>query len=94
MKRLDKYNVPIDVREFVKEYIKENLAAYELVQIIRKSTHPDDDYLYMVSAKHTNGTYAVWTCVNMSTKSMNHGHYGLDSIEACEKIFEENYFNI
>lgn len=42
----------------------------------------------MVSAKKSNGTYAVWTAWNEATQSLNHGHYDLKSLEECEKGFE------
>lgn len=57
----------------------------------KKSYHPDDSHLYMVSAKKGDGTYAVWTSWNQKTESLNHGHYGLQSEEACEKIMDEFY---
>lgn len=82
------------VRKNVEIYVKRHLPQYEVLETRRKSSHPDDHYLYMVSAKNTkDGTYAVWTAWNESTQSLNHGHYALDSIEDCEKIFAE-YQNI
>ena len=79
-----------EVKKDVELYFKEHLPQYTVVlEIRRKSNHPDDDYLYMVSAKKSDNTYAVWTW-NESTKSLNHGHYNLKSVEDCEKIFEEH----
>lgn len=80
------------VIEHVKLYFKENLPRYAVLEVRKKSYHPDDDHLYMVSAKKEDGTYAVWTSWNEATQSLNHGHYGLSSIEDCEKIFEEFYY--
>lgn len=39
------------VREHVELYFKENLPKYTVLEIRRKSSHPDDSYLFMVSAK-------------------------------------------
>ena len=81
-----------EVRKHVECYLKENLPEYTLLEIRRKSYHPDDDYLYMVSARAEDGTYAVWTAWNESTQSLNYRHYALKDEEDCEKIFEEYYF--
>lgn len=82
-----------EVREHIELYFKENLPQYTVLEIRRKSSHPDDAHLFMVSAKKSNGTYAVWTGWNEATQNLNHGHYDLQSIEECGKIFEEFYFN-
>ena len=50
-----------EVREHVELYFKENLPKYTVLEIRRKSSHPDDSYLFMVSAKKFSGTYAVWS---------------------------------
>lgn len=83
----------VEVIEVVKAYFKEHLPKYDVLRVSRKSYHPDDSYLYMVSAKKDNGTYAVWTCWNESTKNLNHGHYGLASEEDCEKLMNEFYYS-
>ena len=75
----------------VKEYLEEHLPLYSVVDIGNKSAYPEDNYLFMVSAKKEDGFYAVWTCWNQQTKSLNHGQYGLTSHDECVKIFEE-YF--
>jgi len=75
----------------VKEYLEEHLPLYSVVDIRNKSAYPEDNYLFMVSAKKEDGSYAVWTCWNQQTKSLNHGHYGLKNHDECVKIFEE-YF--
>ena len=51
------------------------------------------EHLFMVSAKKSNGTYALWTSWNEFSQSLNHGHYDLQSAEECEKIFAEFYFS-
>lgn len=80
------------VREHVELYFQKHLPEYTVLEIRRKSCHPADDYLWMVSAKKEDGTYAVWTAWNESTQSLNYGHYCLKSIEDCETVFEEFYF--
>lgn len=81
------------VREHIELYFKEHLPQYTVLEIRRKSSHPDDEHLWMVSAKKSNGTFAVWSGWNELTCSLNYGHYDLQSIEECERIFEEFYFN-
>lgn len=83
----------VEVMENVKAYFKEHLPKYDVLRVRRKSYHPDDSYLYMVSAKKDDGTYAVWTCWNESTKSLNHGHYNLTSEEDCKKLMDEFYYS-
>ena len=82
-----------DVLEQVERYFAENLPKYKVLEIRRQSYHPEDDYLYMVSAKKDDGTYAVWTCWNQSIKSLNCGHYDLSSEEDCEKVMDGSYFS-
>lgn len=78
-----------EVGEHVEFYFKENLPQYTVLEISRKSSHPDDNYLFMVSAKKDDGTYAVWSSWNESTHSLNHGHYNIKSLEDCEKVIKE-----
>lgn len=80
------------VRENVELYFKKYLPEYTVLEIRRKSYHPADSYLWMVSAKKDDGTYAVWTAWNESSQSLNYGHYNLQSVKDCEKVFEEYYF--
>lgn len=94
---------PNSVIENVKKYFEKYLPHYEVVQVMRKSAHPLDDYLYMVIARHTNypelkrqyggGEYACWTCWNESTQSLNYGHYDLESEESALKIALEYYYD-
>lgn len=83
----------IEVIEDVKTYFKEHLPKYTVLRVRRKSYHPDDSYLYMVSAKKDDGTYAVWTCWNEITKSLNYGHYNLTSEKDCKKLMDEFYYS-
>lgn len=94
--KIKRNNKPVsqEVKEHVKEYLVNHLPNYELVDVVRKSDHPEDDYLYMVSAKNNNGTYAVWTSWNETTGSLNFGHYGLEDLESCPKLFNEYFHRI
>lgn len=79
--------------EHIKTYFHKNLQEYTILQIRKKSYHPDDSHLYMVSARKKDGSYAIWTCWNETTQSLNHGHYGLQGEQDCEKVFEEYYYS-
>lgn len=73
-------------------YLHVYLPEYELEEMRRKSPHPDDWYLYIAAAKNkTNGTYAVWSAWNASTKSLNHGHYNIPDWKTCRKTMDELY---
>ena len=85
--------IELEVMEQVKLYFKENLSKYTVLKIRKKSYHPDDSHLYMVSAKKDDGAYAVWTNWNQKLKSLNHGHYDLQSEEDWEKVMDEFYFS-
>lgn len=78
-----------EIREHVELYFKEHLPEYMLLEMRRKSNHPDDSHLWMVSAKKSDGSFTVWTSWNELTKNLNHGHYNLKSVEDCVRIFEE-----
>ena len=84
-----------DVVKNVKEYfIKENLSNYEIVDIVDRSEHPSDSYLFMIVARKRTMygiNYTVWTCWNESTKSLNYGHYDIVDIENCKNIVREFY---
>ena len=80
------------VKKNVEEYLQKHLPQYKLLEIRKKSAYPEDSYLFMVSAKNENdGTFAVWTSWNETIQSLNYGHYNLQSIEECEKVFDEFY---
>ncbi|MCI8373749.1 MAG: hypothetical protein HFI75_15410 [Lachnospiraceae bacterium] len=85
--------IGLEVMEQVMLYFKKNLPMYAILKIREKSCHPDDSHLYMISAKKDDGTYAVWTSWNQKLKSLNHGHYGLQSKEACDKVMDEFYYS-
>lgn len=84
----------------IKAYFKSYLPGYSVLEVRRKSFHPDDDYLFMVSAKkNDDDTYAVFTNWNEQTQCLNHGHYNLKSIKDCDVIFaefqnEQHYFAV
>ena len=59
-----------EIREHVKLYFKENLPKYTVLEIRRKSNHPEDSYLWIVSAEKEDGTFAVWTAWNESIQLM------------------------
>lgn len=82
----------IETRKHVELYFKERLPQYTVLEVRRKSRHPDDSHLFMVSAKKADGTYAVWSSWNQELRTLNHGHYGLTSLEACESVFEQFYY--
>lgn len=65
MNRTD--TITLDVKMQVPIYFQENLPGYTILNIRKQSCHPDDDYLYMVSAEKEDGTYTVRTCWNQST---------------------------
>ena len=81
-----------EIRKHVELYFKEHLPKYTVLEIRQKSYHPADNYLWMVSAKEEDGSYAVWTAWNESSQSLNFGHYNLKSMEDCEKVFDEFYY--
>lgn len=79
----------LEVREHVELYFKEHLLEYTVLEVRRKSFHPDDGHLYMVSAQKEDNTFAMWSNWNEATQSLNHGHYNLCSVDDCERLFEE-----
>lgn len=92
IKKTEEYFMNIsfkDVVQHIYDYFEEHLTQYSVFEIRRKSYDPDDNYLYMVAAKHKNGTYAVWTSWNESIRSLNHGHYNLPNMKACAEIMTE-----
>ena len=88
----NRYEVEPEIYENIKNYMAENLETYRLVDVQRKSNHPDDHYLYMVIGKKiTNNTYAVWSCWNSSIGGLAHGKYGLNSLTEASKTLDELY---
>lgn len=87
-------NVPDKVKDNVYKYFENNLPEYTVYNVYYKSNHDADNYLYMVLAKKNtdkNDDYAVWTCWNESTQSLNYGHYSLTE-EKARKVLQE-YFH-
>lgn len=94
-------NVTKEVCENVKKFLLKELPNYTVIDIVDRSKHHDDNYLFMVVGKKVLGrkigTYAVWTCWNEKTQSLNFGHYDLDDLddlddlEECEKIIQSIY---
>lgn len=81
------------VLKAVERYFNKNLPQYEVVEVMRKSNHPSDDYLYMVIAATTseNPKYACWTCWNDSTESLHYGHYNLPTYVAAKDVCRYYY---
>lgn len=94
----------------VSEEVKENVKKYlvgknlgELVDVMRASDHPEDDYLYHVITKKPNvhkyfhngeWNYSIFTCWNETSKSLNFGHYNLESEEVAREIHAEFFHRI
>ena len=79
----------IDRMQILNKYLKNNLSDYVLSMITRLSSHPEDDYLYIVKALNTKTLkYAVWTSWNTTTYSLNYGHYDLTD-EQAESVIKE-----
>ena len=74
--------IPDQVVKSLKEYFNEAFPGISICHVYRKSNHPDDQYLYMVTAAKNDGTYACWSSWNAVTESLNHGHYNLESEHA------------
>ena len=79
-----------EVIDRINSYFRENEMNYEVVKLYKKSNCKNDWYLYVVVARLTNTQrYAVWTSWNDSRKCLNHGHYGITSIEHCMEVVAE-----
>lgn len=77
---------PLEIMSDINDYVRNNLPNYKLMFAVRKSEQKDDEHLFMtVCRSKSDGTYAVWTCYNSITMSMNHGHY---CIMTLEKVYE------
>ena len=79
------------VRKNVEQYFQKHLPSYTVLEIRKKSVYLEDNYLFMVSAIKEDGSFAVWTCWNETTQCLNYGHYDLQSMDDCEKVFKESY---
>lgn len=94
--------VPQEVKENVKRYLEENNLG-ELVDVMRHSDNPKDDYLYHVIARKPNTNkyfhngewdYRCWTSWNETTKSLNFGHYSIETEEEARKICDEYFYKM
>lgn len=83
-----------DVQESVKLYFEEHLKDFTPIEICRASNHPEDNNLYAVIAKKSNGEYACWTSWHQGRESMNYGHYGLPDKEIAFSIIKDNFNDI
>lgn len=75
------------VASIVGNAVEEQLPGYTLVGSIlkRKNSYEEDWYLYhMILRKKDSDEWAYFSAVNISTGSINHGHYGLTYDEALE----------
>ena len=79
-----------EVIDRINSYFRENEMNYEVVKLYKKSNRKNDLSLYVVVAELANTQrYAVWTSWNDSRKCLNHGHYGITSIEHCMEVVDE-----
>ena len=84
----DLYNVPADI--FMSASDKAAELGCVITTCVRKSTHADDDFLYVVIAKKTkplweNREYCVWT-YNTKTDSFCDGVYDVSSYKAIQNL--------
>lgn len=86
--------VPDNVVDSVKQYLDRSFTDMKLCHIYRKSNHPDDQYLYMVTAAKSDGTFSCWSSWNSITGSLNHGHYYLPSEQDAISILQELFTDI
>lgn len=71
----------------IRAYLETNLPDYELIGLWKKSSHPDDWYLYKAAGYcKKDGTYAVWNSWNESTQSLNHGAYQIPDWKSCQAL--------
>lgn len=79
-----------EVVDSINSYFRENEMNYEVMKLYKKPNRKNDWYLYVVIARLINTQrYAVWTSWNDSRKCLNHGHYGITSIEDCMEVVDE-----
>ena len=99
---IERLEVPQEVIEHVKNYLTGHDLG-ELVEVMRASDCPDDDYLYMVIARKVNINkyfhngeydYSCWTSWNETTQSLNFGHYHLKTVKSAEEICAQFFHKI
>ena len=90
----------INIFEMVMNYFRKfehGVSSYEPVGVRPKNADERDNYLYLVMAQYTGenefkkGTYAVWTCFNTETQSMNYGHYDMNLQSALDLFNGKDY---
>lgn len=84
-----------EVFKMAQEYFKEHLPDYQVWEVRKKSNHPSDSFLWMVSGfNQKTGKFAFWSSFNTSITggSLNHGHYNLDE-STVKDLFEEFYYD-
>lgn len=47
------------IRRHIETYFQQYFEKYAVLKIRKKSYHPDNSHLYIVSARKNDGTYAV-----------------------------------
>lgn len=90
-------DVPREVIDNVNNYFfnSKTLDNYEVFKVLRASEHPDDSYLYEVIAKHKiTKEYAVWTCWNETTHSLNFGHYNIESLSKATDVAKDYFYSL
>lgn len=86
--------IPDQVVKSLKEYFNEAFPGISICHVYRKSNHPDDYYLYTVTAKSSDGAYCCWSSWNSLTESLNQGHYGLKTEQNCIDILQDLFNDI
>lgn len=85
-------NVPESVRKSVDEYFEASNGLKNYEPIAVGHVNDADDYLYIVLARQIRGgKWAVWTCWNESTKSLNFGHYDMSEDAAMRLFLDPHY---
>lgn len=81
----------------VRNYFSEHLQNFCVIRVFRYSNHPEDHYLYMVISKKAvigKHEYAVHSCWNDTTNSLNFGTYGIDSYEKALELCKEKFHDV
>ena len=86
-------NVPEQVRKNVDKYFAEGrgLSNYEPIAVGQYRGEGEAEYIYIVLGRQIRGgKWAVWTCWNESTQSLNYGHYDMTEANAM-RLFMNPY---
>lgn len=84
-------NVPESVRKNVNKYFAEGhgLNNYEPIAVGQYRGKYESEYIYVVLGRQIIGDrFAVWTCWNETTQSLNHGHYDMTEQAAMRLFFD------